>query len=487
MDDPFDVAIVGAGMAGVGMAIRLTQSGLGNFVLLERAPQIGGTWRDNVYPGCSCDVPGYLYWYDFVAQPVWCRLYPTQPELLGALEAMSNQAGLGPRTRLGADVEAVEWDERKSLWRLSVAHGPAVCAKALIMACGQFGEPSYGAVRSRETFRGASFHSSRWPTGIDLAGRVVGVIGAGASAGQILPAVAATADRVLAFQRSPAYVAPRDDYAYSDEERAAFAAHPSRMRAARRSHFRDIDRDFEMLKTGSPAHRKAEAFCRAHLEAVVADEALRRRLWPTYALGCKRIIFSDEYLATFNRSNVELVSSPVVEICPQGVKTADGGDFELDVIVYATGFDVANFLPGVRVAGRGGSELHDEAWRDGPAAYLGLTVPGFPNFFVLYGPHTHSHGSITSMLEAQFEHTLQAVRRVITQDVTVEPREASFRAYVDQLRSGLSTSVFETGGCSSWHLDARGRVATNWWGRVDDYRRQTRRFALKDYDQRPRR
>jgi len=483
MTPELKIAILGAGMGGVGLGMRLRREGEQSFALFERAARIGGTWRDNVYPGCGCDVPSSLYWFEFDDRPPdWTRSYALQPEILGHLEDAVVRAGLVPHLRLGSAITRAVWDDEHLLWRIALADGRETSAPILVSACGQLGEPSFRGIEGRESFAGESFHSARWRHDVDLRERRVILVGTGASAAQIVPEVAKVARTLTVIQRSPPYVVPRNDRAYTAEERARVRDDRAAERARRAEIFVDLERRFDALVPGSEAARAAEAVCRKLREAQIHDPDLRAKLTPNYTLGCKRLVASDDYLPAFNRPNVKLVVGSVDRVEPNGVRTRDGALHEGDVIVYATGFESLAFLSGVDVVGRGGRSLHADAWRSAPQAYLGMTVPEFPGFFMIYGPNTNlTHNSVMAMFDAQYEYILGAVRELDRSGASLDLKPRVLETFSREVQHRLAKSAFAA-GCSSWYVDDRGRVVTNWWGRATDYRRQASRFRPEDYE-----
>lgn len=483
MAPDFEVAIIGAGMGGVGLGMRLLKAGEQSFLILERAERLGGTWRDNSYPGCCCDVPSHLYWFDFDEQPDWSRLFAPQAEILSHMEAAVERAGLNLHIRLNTEVTDAVWDEDGLFWHVTTADGATFTARMLVSACGQLGQPSYRNIPGRERFKGVSFHSARWRHDVDLTGKKVICIGSGASAAQIVPEVAKVAGHLTVIQRSAPYVIPREDKPYTEEERALFRSDPEKLRESRAAIFADLEQRFETLKPGSEGHVAGEQLSLAHLEAQISDPALRAKLTPNYTLGCKRPVISDDYLPTFTRPNVTLVTEAVESVEETGVRTGDGALHEADVIIFATGFESLKFLDGINIRGRDGRSLHDDVWADTAKAYLGMTVTGFPNFFILYGPNTNlNHNSIIAMFDAQFEYVVEALEQLKQEpEIAFDLKADRLRSFNRTLQQGLATSAFVS-GCNSWYRDEEGRIVTNWWGTVTAYRQQATHFNPEDYE-----
>jgi cation diffusion facilitator CzcD-associated flavoprotein CzcO len=478
----YKVAILGAGLGGLGLAHLLLQQGERAFVILEKSDRVGGTWRDNSYPGCSCDVAARFYWYSFDKQPDWTRAFAFQPEILGHIEEMVERRGLREHIRFGARVVEAAWDEAAQVWRIRTASGEQIVAEHFVCACGQLSQPTFRGIEGREHFVGISFHSARWRHDVDLTGKRVAVIGSGASAAQLVPEVAKIADRLTVFQRTPPYVIPREDHPFTEEERRLYQTDAAYLQESRDAIYRDLENRFETLKPGSEVARAAEKLCGDFLEAQVHDPELREKLRPRYTIGCKRPIISDDYLATFNRPNVSLITERLEQIEKNGVRTADGALHEVDAIVYATGFESLKFLDGLRIVGRRGRLLHQDAWREAPEAYLGMLVAGFPNFFILYGPNTNlNHNSIIAMFEAQYGYILQALRLAEDSAVAIDVRPEVMAAFNEQLQRGLQESAFVT-GCNSWYRTKEGRIVTNWWGNVEAYKARTARLDPGEYE-----
>jgi cation diffusion facilitator CzcD-associated flavoprotein CzcO len=476
---PYQVIIIGAGFGGIGMAIALGQAGLDDFVVLDQADDLGGTWRDNSYPGLTCDIPSQLYSFSFRPWR-WTRRFPARDEILAYLHALVDEHGLRPHLRLGAGVTAADFDERRALWTLTLDHGATLETTAVVCAVGQLGHPVLPGIAGRDDFTGPSWHSARWNHDADLAGQRVAVIGTGASAIQFVPEIAKVAAHVDVYQRSAPYVLPKADRPYRDRELALF----DRVPAVRKADRLRIFLYGELLTTGFVLSSKAlalpMAMWRRQLRTAITDPELRARCVPDYVMGCKRVVFSNDWYPALARPDVALITDRIDRIVPDGVLTADGATHPADVIIYATGFQATQFLTTMQVSGRDGARLHD-AWRDGAHAYLGITVAGFPNFCMLYGPNTNLGGnSILYMLEGQIGYVLGALQalnahRLAWLDVRPDVQD-SFNAWV---QSASRSSVWET-GCHSWYTVA-GRNTNNWPDHTFRYRRRVRRFDLAAY------
>jgi cation diffusion facilitator CzcD-associated flavoprotein CzcO len=475
------VLIVGAGFAGLGMAIRLRRDGIDDFAILERADAVGGTWRDNRYPGCACDVPSHLYSYSFEPNPRWTRAYAPWHEIRDYLEHCVRQYGLGPHLRFGAALREARWDAAAARWEVLTADGRHFRAPVLIAGLGGLSNPALPRIDGIERYAGLSVHSAAWPDGLDVAGRRVAVIGTGASAVQLVPQLAGRAAQVDLYQRTPAWVLPKADRALHGWERRLFARWPFTQRIARGASYWLHETRAIPLVQRPPWLRVGEAEARRHLRRQIADPALRARLTPGYTLGCKRVLLSNDYYPALARPDVELVSEAIREITPRGVLTADGRERAADVLVWCTGFRVQGRLPAGTLVGRDGLDLRD-AWEQASEAYLGTTVAGFPNLFLLNGPNTGlGHTSVLLMIEAQLAYVGDALRTLRERGLrSVEVRREAQDAYNAELQRRLAGTAWAS-GCRSWYLDRNGRNTVIWPGFTFEFRRRTRRFDAASY------
>src|SRR6204780_4229612 len=483
---PYRVAVIGAGFGGIGMAIALRKAGIKDFIVLDRADDIGGTWRDNTYPGLCCDVPSHLYSFSFRPWR-WSRRFPPREEILGYMRALVAENGLGPHLRLGQGVVAAGFDEHSAIWNLTLDDGSTVQAAALVSAVGQLGRPALPDIPGRDEFAGRSWHSARWNHDVDLAGLRVAVVGTGASAIQFVPEIAKTAGHVDVYQRTPPYVLPKNDRPYRGAEQTLY----DRVPVARNVDRLRIFLYGELLTSGFVLSPKLLAgpmqLWRRQLRSQIADPALRDKCVPDYVMGCKRVVFSKDWYPALARPNVELVTDRIDRIGPDGVVTGDGTTRAADVIIYGTGFKSLELLAPMQVSGRGGRDLQ-EAWRDGAQAYLGISVSGFPNFFVIYGPNTNLGGnSIIYMLESQIGYVLGAVKALEAQRLAwLDVRPDVQDRFNSWVQSASHTSVWET-GCHNWYTTASGRNTNNWPGHTFMYRYRARRFDLGAYRVMPKR
>ncbi|MCW2915741.1 MAG: Cyclohexanone monooxygenase [Actinomycetia bacterium] len=473
------VAILGAGFGGLCMAIRLKAAGLTSFTIYEKGQDLGGTWRDNTYPGLACDVPSYLYSYSFAPYNGWTRRYPEQPEILGYLRRCAERFGLKPHLRFGTEIAEAVFDEAAGLWRLRTTDGEKIEAEIVVSALGQLNRPNLPDLPGATDFAGTWFHSARWDHDHDLTGRTVAVIGNGASGVQFVPRIAPRAGRLHVFQRSATWVLPKTDFPYGPRARWALRL-PAVSRAYRQSLYWRQEMLFSLL-LGGRISRVGERRAAEHLREQVTDEALRKKLTPDYPIGCKRVVISSDFYPALARDNVEVVTEPISRIAPDGIVTADGTHRPVDTIVYGTGFRATEFLAPLSVTGHGGRRLAD-TWRDGAYAYLGMTVPGFPNFFLLYGPNTNlGHNSIILMLEWQTKYVLRCVQALIDLDLAwLDVRADVTRTYQAAIRAGLHRTVWE-GNCTNWYKTPSGKVVNNWPFTTVRYRREVRRPRFEHY------
>jgi cation diffusion facilitator CzcD-associated flavoprotein CzcO len=482
---PYRVVVIGAGFGGIGMAIALKKAGIDDFVVLERAGDLGGTWRDNSYPGLTCDIPSQLYSFSFRSWR-WSRRFPARDEILAYLHSLAAEHGLDQNLRFHAEVTSADWDEGAATWNLTLADGAVVAARALVCAAGQLSGPALPGIGGRDDFAGPSWHSARWNHDVDLTDKRVAVIGTGASAVQFVPEIAATAGRVDVYQRSAPYVLPKLDRPYRKAELDLFDRVPLARKISRLSFFLIL----ESLSTGfffPPAIPAAKALWRRHLHGQVTDPGLRARCTPDYVMGCKRVTFSNDWYPALTRSNVNIINHYPERIFPDALVASDGITRPADVIIYATGFRSTEFLAPMTVTGRGGRSLN-EAWRDGAEAYLGITVSGFPNFFLLYGPGTNLGGnSIIFMHESQIRYVMGALRTLASREALsnhgaawLDVRPDAQRRYADWHQAASRRTTWVTGGCHNWYT-ASGRNTNNWPSYTFRYRQRTRHFDPAAY------
>jgi cation diffusion facilitator CzcD-associated flavoprotein CzcO len=468
-------AIIGTGFAGLGAAIALRRAGYRDLVILERAEDVGGTWRDNTYPGCRCDVQSNLYSFSFAPNPDWTQTYPSQPELAAYLRDVATRYGLLADIRFGHDVTAARWDDPAQRWQVTTSQGE-FSARYLIAATGALAEPSVPAIPGLDRFAGTVMHSAQWDPAWSAAGQRVAVVGTGSSAIQIVPALVGQSRSLTLFQRTPAYVMPHSNRPVSRRARLLYRRLPLTQSALRVAAYWAR----EVLVVGFVMRpsilRNAEKLWRRHLEAAVADPGLREQLTPRYRLGCKRVLLSNDFYPALTAPHAALVTDGITEVTADAVVTAGGARHEADTIILATGFKVTDNPVHQRIAGRGGATLAAAFGQ----TYLGTVVPGFPNFFQLTGANTGlGHSSMIYMIESQLSFLVDAVRA--TADGTprdVRPDVAA--AWNRRLQRKMPGTVWGS-GCSSWYLDAAGRNLTLWPGFTFTFRRRTKRFRARDF------
>jgi cation diffusion facilitator CzcD-associated flavoprotein CzcO/acetyl esterase/lipase len=475
------VAIIGAGFGGIGLGIALKRAGIDSFTILEKAEGIGGVWRDNTYPGAACDVPSHLYSFSFEPNPEWtCRFSP-QPEILDYLERCVDDYGIRPNLRLGTAVARAEFDEDAGRWRIETAGGETLEADVLVSACGQLSRPATTRIEGSEDFRGPIFHTARWDHDAQLEGRRVAVIGTGASTIQVVPAIAERVGQLDVYQRSAPFVIPKNDRPYMPWEKRLFRWFPPAQLLARFRQWLVFEIFISAFNQFRPLGRLGVRMFERHLDEQVSDPELKRALTPDHVLGCKRVLISPDYYSTFERPNVELITQGVQRLTEGGVVAEDGSERPADVIVLSTGFESTRFLAPMEIRGRGGVDLN-EVWREGANAYLGMTVAGFPNLFVMYGPNTNlGSGSIIFQLESQMAYIVDAVERLRRTGGWLSVRPDVQRAFDSEIQRRLSTSVWQT-GCNNWYVDEHGRNTNNWPGFTLEYRWRTRRLDPSDYE-----
>jgi cation diffusion facilitator CzcD-associated flavoprotein CzcO len=469
------IAIVGSGFSGLGMAIRLLKDGERDFVVLERAREIGGTWRDNTYPGCRCDVPSHLYSFSFAPNPSWSSTFSPQPEILAYLRDVAQRFGVLPYVRFDTGLESAEWDEAAGHWRIETSQG-AMTADVLVCGQGPLSEPRLPDVPGLDSFEGTAFHSANWDHGHDLDGERVAVVGTGASAIQFVPEIQPRVKQLHVLQRTPPWVAPHPNRRMTRIERFLYGRLPLAQLAMRAGIYWARE-SFVLQFRHRRVRRLATKVALRHLRGQVADPELRKRLTPRYEIGCKRILPTNEWYPAVTKPNVEVIDQGLAEVRPNSVVAADGTEREVDTIIFGTGFHVTDLPIAGMVRGRDGRTL-EEAWGGSPEAYKGATVAGFPNLFLLVGPNTGlGHNSIVFMIESQVEYVgdaLATMRRLGAGRLEVRPEaQAGYNAEVQRLTEG---TVWVSGGCASYYIDRNGRNSSLWPTFTWPFRRRTSAF-----------
>ena len=475
------VVILGTGFSGLGMAIRLKQHGQEDFVILEKATDIGGTWRDNTYPGCACDIPSHLYSFSFALNPRWSSTYSSQREIQNYLRHCARRFGILPHIRWSSELLDATWNEDDQRWHITTTQGRLI-ANILILGNGPLSEPSLPRIPGIEHFKGTLFHSAQWNHDYDLTGKRVAVIGTGASSVQFIPRIQSQVNHLTLFQRTPPWIIPRQDHEIPRWQRTLFSILPFTQRFVRtRIYWRQ-----ELTALGFVYRPRmmesAMQLARRHLARQVSDPILREKLTPRYTMGCKRILLSDDFYPALTQPNVEVVTARIREVQANSIVTEDGKMYEADTIICATGFHVTDSQLPQCIHGRGGQSLAD-SWQSGSHAYLGTAVAGFPNLFLLIGPNTGlGHNSMVFMIESQLSYILDCILKMQRQHLqTVEVQPAIQKAFNAEMQQRMQGTVW-TSGCASWYLDANGNNTTLWPGFTFEFRRRTRHFDQQHYD-----
>ncbi|MFF5109553.1 flavin-containing monooxygenase [Streptosporangium sp. NPDC000509] len=465
-----NVAIIGAGFGGLCMAIQLEKAGIRSYTIFEKGSDVGGTWRDNTYPGAGCDTHSHLYSFSFERYSSRTRRYAGQPEILHYLQGCADKYGLRSRIRLNTAVVSAAFDESLGKWRVRTSAGEELF-DVVVSAIGQLNRPQLPDIPGISTFSGAAFHSARWDHSVDLAGKRVAVIGNGSSAAQLVPKVAEVAGHLDLFQRTPNWVIPKQGIDFSPRVRTAFRLVPFLQRAYREWVYRYAEHILYPALAGGWSTDLVRKYALGHLHEQVSDPVLRAKLTPSYPLGCKRVVIDSDFYPALTRPDVDVVTDRITRIVPGGVETV-AGVREADAIVYATGFETSEFLSTIEVTGRGGRRLAEE-WKDGAEAYLGIAVPHFPNLFLLYGPNTNlGHTSIVFMLECQVRYVMGCLPQLASRG-PMEVRPEAMDTWRQNLDRDMEGMVWQA-GCTSWYKNASGRVTGNWPGSATAYRRLTR-------------
>ena len=474
------ILVIGSGFAGIGLGIALKKAGFHDFTLLERADDLGGVWRDNTYPGAACDVPSRFYSYSFAAHWPWTKRFAPQGEILAYARHVAESRDILRHIVFGADVVSATFDDTRGRWSVEARDGRRFTARVLVSAVGLFNRLALPSIEGREIFAGPAFHSAQWRHDVDLAGKRVAVIGTGASAVQFVPEIAKIATRVSVFQRTAQYVLPKDEGRPGPSGEIA--------RTSRAQVLYDRLKIFVGFEKMVPRRLSAEKTARAsegfrdYLRGLVKDPALLAKVMPAQELGCKRVLQSNDWYPALQRANVDLVTDAIARIEADGVRTKDGALHEADVIIYGTGFTPTDFLSGLEVRGRGGLTLRD-AWREKVSAYLGMSVPGFPNFFIMYGPNTNVAGSIIYVLERQARYIAGCVSALATVGArSMEVKPDRLARFNDFITGRLTRTVIATPNCTTYFKTASGHVPTNWPGAMTEYAWRTRRVRTADYD-----
>ncbi|WP_430431351.1 flavin-containing monooxygenase [Oceanicaulis sp.] len=479
-----DVLIIGAGMSGLAMGRQLKRAGVQDFLIAERADGPGGVWRANAYPGAACDVPSHLYSYSFFPNPDWSRKFAPQAEIKAYFERASTAFGLEPHIRYGKSVRALTYEGVEGVWRVAFEDGGTLIARAVISAVGQLSEPFSPEFEGRDQFKGQIVHTAEWTPDVDMTGQRVVMIGSAASAIQVLPHAAKAASELAVFQRTPNWIIPKPDRAFTGVEKWLFRHLPGYHWLYRMGSFALHELRWPAFRSGGLAAAYTRRRLTRRIKTQVDDEAVLDQVLPDYAPGCKRILLSNDFFETLNQPHVRLVTDGVQRFTPTGVMTASGEAIDADLVILATGFKATEFLPNLDVIGRDGQSLKD-VWGDSPTAYKGVALSGFPNLFTLYGPNTNlGHNSIIFMIERQTEFVRRQIMRLLTADaISVEVKAEAQSAFNARLQKRLDQTVW-AGECPSWYKSPDGIIVSNWAGPASRYAlalsgRDTDAFALE--------
>jgi len=473
-------AVVGGGFGGVGAAVMLHRAGFDDVTLFERSERIGGVWHHNTYPGAACDVPSHLYEFSFAPNRHWSRRYARQAEIQRYLEHVAGRYGVLDRIRTGTEVHRAQWQDQRNRWVLETSAGGHE-ADILIAACGQLSVPSTPSLPGLESFAGPAFHTASWRHDVDLTGRRVAVVGTGCSAIQVVPAIQPLVARLDVYQRSPGWTFPKMDFAYREQTKRLFERFPLLQRLDRMSILAFMELGAIAQTSQRWLRPPFQAIGRYQINRAIKDPALRRKVTPRDEMGCKRVMATDHWYPALTKPNVELITEPIAEVTPAGILAVDGQQRPADVLVLATGFKTHGFVAPMEIFGTGGRALADE-WSEVARAYLGLSVPGFPNMFLLYGPNTNGGtGSVIFTIESGMRQVVAAVKELHQHGTsTIEVKRDTAEAFDRELRAALRKTVWHT-GCTSWYVDENGNDPHQWPWLWSTYRRRTARIAPGAY------
>jgi len=481
----YKIGIIGGGFGGLGIAIRLKKENRDSFVVFERAEEVGGTWRDNTYPGCACDIPSHLYSYSFEMNPNWSRTYSKQPEILAYIIACKKKYALEAHIRYNTTITEAVFQEKEGYWKLTDQAGKVTLVEHVVSAIGPLNVPNIPQFKGSESFEGTSFHSSEWKDSIDLKNKRVAVIGTGASAVQIVPNIVSEVKQLSLFQRSASWILPKDDFEISGVSKTIFRRFPFVQKLRRTGLYWFYEYVGGALFSDNLTRTITRRMAKRHLEKQVPDKVLRKKLSPNYEIGCKRRLPSDEFYPALMQANADVVSDAIQEITPKGIVDAQGILHEVDVIIYATGFHVADFSRrNLSFIGRGGVNLFENWAAKVPKAYYGTLVSGFPRLFFILGPNTGlGHNSQLHVMESQFNYIIDYLNesdKLPAGYLDVKP--AAQKKFNEAIHKKLKGMVWSSGGCNSWYLNDSGHNSTLWPGYTATYRRKTQKIVRKDFD-----
>ena len=475
------MVIVGAGFAGLGMAIKLKQAGINDFIILERGSEVGGTWRDNQYPGAACDVPSNLYSFSFIPNPNWSRAYSPATEILDYIRYMVSEYALDKHIQFNTNIEALKFDEDDGVWRAHATGGKTYVGRAALLASGPLSDCDFPNITGVDTFQGKKIHSARWDHDYDFRGKKVAVIGTGASAVQIVPELVKQVDQLRVFQRTPGWVLPRLDARTPEWNKALFRRLPASQQAMRKALYGIHETMALGVIWNTPLTKVIERLSLAHLKRQVKDRWLRRELTPNFTIGCKRVLMSSDYYPALQQPNCKLITYPIDRISEKGIRTAEGIEHQFDCIVFATGFHVNKQGAPFDIIGTGGRNL-DQEWRGGARAYKSINVAGYPNLFMTFGPNSGpGHNSALVYMESQLDYALRGVKTILEKNLKMlDVRPQAQEHYNQGIQKRLAKTNWNS-GCSSWYLTSDGFNATMYPGFATQFANQMKAFREKDY------
>ncbi|MEO1263528.1 MAG: NAD(P)/FAD-dependent oxidoreductase [Bacteroidota bacterium] len=478
----FHTAIIGAGFAGLGAGIKLKQSTNYSFIIFERASDVGGTWRDNIYPGCGCDVPSHLYSFSFERNPAWSRSFSKQPEILNYIRQCTTKYGLDKHIQYDTEIKHLFFDENQGFWILTDQRGNTVTAKTVIAALGPLNVPVFSKINGRENFGGVSFHSSEWNTNFDLAGKRVAIVGTGASAIQIVPAIADKVAQLTVFQRTPPWIMPKKDKEFGSFTKTVFKKIPTLNWLFREMIYWFMEARGKGFFGNDTILKLATWVAKMHINKSIADPVLREKVTPGYQIGCKRVLPSNDYYPALQKPNVELVTEPIDQVTGSGITGKDGTQWEFDAIVYATGFISAEYKGrGMDVIGRNGRNLFEEWNGTGPEAYYGIAASGYPGLMFILGPNSGlGHNSVIHIMESQINYIMDYLKH-LPEGQFLDLKASVQDNYNRDLQQKLKNTVWSS-GCSSWYQTAEGKNTTLWYGPTYTFRKLTRQIKLENYE-----
>ncbi|MRJ75995.1 SidA/IucD/PvdA family monooxygenase [Aeromicrobium sp. SMF47] len=478
-----DIVIIGTGFSGMGMAMKLRASGREDFVVLEKAQDVGGTWRDNTYPGCECDIPSHMYSFSYELNTGWSKSFSGQPEIWSYMRKVADEQGIRPYIDFGVEVTGASWDEERRVWTVRTASGEDYEARVVVAGVGGLHIPNIPEITGADTFEGPRFHSAQWDHSVDLKGKKVVVIGTGASAIQFIPIIAQEVDQLTVFQRTPPWVLPKNDKPTPEWRKKLFATVPGAQRAYRNALYWGLEARAIAFNGHLNVLPVAEKIVTRYLEKKIPDPELRAKLTPDYRLGCKRVLQSNTYYPTFLRDNVELSTDGVTEILSDGVVDGNGVKHEADVIIYGTGFHVIDAFDYLDIKGKGGVDLASQFREEGVETYMGMMVNGFPNLAFMLGPNTAlGHNSVVFMIEQQTKFVIRLLDEMDRLGAAAaEPTKEAQDEFNDEIQRLVQKGIWTQGGCTSWYLDSQGKNRTIWPKFTFQYWWETRKVNVPDF------